>query len=273
MEKTPDNNFLSPESILSGSMSPESMSFGRYLKTVRLERGIELETVSEKTRITKGILLLIEAQDHDRLPAEVYVKGFLRSYAEAVGADSKEVIRLYMSQRDVSRKKSRHSCICYRILNIKAWPRILISFGLAGCIIALSSVFVISAFHGKQPANDILNHTALSKGKQNMEPDFIKSDISNRDAPIKQYAENIQNKLLLKIITVEKTWMKVIIDCQSPKKYSLNPGDRLEIEASSGFNLLIGNAGGVKLTLNGKPVSIPGKHGQVINLQIPQVDR
>lgn len=266
MEKMPDNNSLSPEPI-----SPGSLSFGRYLKTVRLERGIELEMVSKKTRITKDNLLLIEAQDNDRLPAEVYVKGFLRSYAKAVGADSKEVIRLYMSRHDVSRKKSRHSCICYRILNIKAWPRILISFGLAGCIIALS-VFVISAFHGKQPANDILNHTVLSKEKQNMEPDFTKLDIFNKDAPIKQYAENIQNKLLLKIITVEKTWMKVIIDCQSPKKYSLNPGDRLEIEASSGFNLLIGNAGGVKLTLNGKPVSIPGKPGQVINLQIPQSD-
>ncbi len=45
--------------------------FGRYLKTVRLEKGIRLAEISRQTRISKDTLELIEAEDHARLPAEV----------------------------------------------------------------------------------------------------------------------------------------------------------------------------------------------------------
>jgi hypothetical protein len=35
------------------------------------------------------------------------------------------------------------------------------------------------------------------------------------------------------------------------------------------FNLLIGNAGGISVQLNGQPVPVPGGSGQVVNLQLP----
>ena len=82
----------------------ESLSFGRYLKSVRLEKQISLEQVAAQTRIGVGNLLLIEGEDHEQLPAEVFVKGFLRSYAAAVGADGDEAVRLYESGRDVVQK-------------------------------------------------------------------------------------------------------------------------------------------------------------------------
>jgi len=74
---------------------------------------------------------------------------------------------------------------------------------------------------------------------------------------------------LLKIVTVEKTWLKVISDDQKPREYSLNPGDRLELEALSEFNLLIGNAAGVYLNINGKDLPVTGSKGQVLTLKIP----
>jgi len=75
--------------------------------------------------------------------------------------------------------------------------------------------------------------------------------------------------LLLKIVTVEKTWLKVIIDDQKSQEYSLNPGDRLELEALSGFNLLIGNAAGVYLNINDKDLPVSGSRGQVVTIKIP----
>jgi hypothetical protein len=41
------------------------------------------------------------------------------------------------------------------------------------------------------------------------------------------------------------------------------------MKATSLFNLLIGNAGGVELKLNGQPVEVFGKSGQVVNIQLP----
>jgi hypothetical protein len=63
--------------------------------------------------------------------------------------------------------------------------------------------------------------------------------------------------------------MKVIIDDQKQREYSLEAGDNIALEADTGFNLLIGNAGGVELLLNDNPIALQGKSGQVVNVQIP----
>ena len=70
-------------------------------------------------------------------------------------------------------------------------------------------------------------------------------------------------------MALEVTWIKVIIDEKDPEEYVMHPGDHLELEASSDFNLLIGNAGGVKLTLNDESLGVLGKSGQVVNVQLP----
>ncbi|MEJ2727944.1 MAG: helix-turn-helix transcriptional regulator, partial [Deltaproteobacteria bacterium] len=65
----------------------ESFSFGRYLQAIRLKKKISLEKISEETRIAINNLRLIEKEALEGLPDEVFVKGFLRSYARAIGAD------------------------------------------------------------------------------------------------------------------------------------------------------------------------------------------
>ena len=85
----------------------------------------------------------------------------------------------------------------------------------------------------------------------------------------REHSEKSEEKLLLKIMAVEDTWIKIITDDLSPKQYNLKPGDQLDLEASSDFNLLIGNAAGVNLTLNDKIVEVPGKSGEVVNVRIP----
>jgi cytoskeletal protein RodZ len=74
-------------------------SFGRYLKTVRLEKGIKLSDIFQQTRISKVTLEQIEAEDHTQLPAEVFVKGFLRAYAGVVGADANVAVEGYLESR------------------------------------------------------------------------------------------------------------------------------------------------------------------------------
>jgi cytoskeletal protein RodZ len=71
----------------------ESFSFGRYLQSMRLEKKITLENVSEETRIAVSNIQLIEKEDLEALPDEVFVKGFLRSYARAIGADGDEAVK------------------------------------------------------------------------------------------------------------------------------------------------------------------------------------
>jgi cytoskeleton protein RodZ len=239
----------------------KSLSFGRYLKTVRLEKGIDLEEVAEETKVGMDYLLLIEKEDHDRLPASVFVKGFLRAYAQAIGADGEEVVKLYTASRQTFEDTAEFDADIIRA-GQAFWPRLLIFLGLFLGIIVMS-VFVISIVNDRPAGDD---------SKLNV-PKEINRDRPFKDVPepnvVNKQFNNVSEKLLLKLVTVEDTWMKITVDRQSPREYSLRPGDLLEFEASLGYNILIGNAAGVQLTLNGKPVEIMGKHGQVKHVQIP----
>ena len=74
---------------------------------------------------------------------------------------------------------------------------------------------------------------------------------------------------LLEIKATEETWLKIIVDEQNAREITLKPGAIEQVEATAHFNLLIGNAAGVELKLNGTPVAVSGQSGQVVNLELP----
>ncbi len=241
----------------------EPLSFGRYLQAVRLEKKISLEHVSQQTRIGLGNLLLIEQEDFEQLPVEVYVKGFLRSYAKAVGADGDEVIRRYELRLNDVRKITESESSSKKMAR-GIWPKLLVLLVLLFFIIGLSILAVV--FYRQTPDEDkpIEQKTAAEKGPAVDTPSEEQGHETD-SKPVKAVPE----KLLLQVTAVEDTWLKVIMDEKGSTVYNLHPGDQIELEAAAGFNLLIGNAGGLKLTLNDKPVSIPGKSGEVVTIELP----
>ena len=79
--------------------------------------------------------------------------------------------------------------------------------------------------------------------------------------------------LILKANVKERTWVRVTIDGERPKEYVFDPESSPEWRAHSGFELLIGNAGGIDLEFNGKKMEDLGKRGQVIRLRLPAGDK
>jgi hypothetical protein len=76
--------------------------------------------------------------------------------------------------------------------------------------------------------------------------------------------------LLLKGHVTERTWMKVSVDGLKSKEYVFGPSDKPEWKAEKGFELLIGNAGGIVLEFNGKKMDNLGKQGQVVRIKLPE---
>ena len=62
---------------------------------------MSIEEIARATRIPVTSLERVENDRFDDLPGEVFVRGFLRSYAKAVGLDSDEVLAQYGSARRV----------------------------------------------------------------------------------------------------------------------------------------------------------------------------
>ncbi len=237
---------------------PSSTSFGRYLKAIRIQQKIPIEAVADEIRISLRQLSLIEAEDHDRLPDEVYVKGILRAYAKCIGVDADDIIDRYLINRAFFYKSQKAEA---DLLNSgkKALSRLLISLGLLAIIIVLS-IYIIYGFQTNQPHGI---DSDKSKGADNILAERESRSVS---APS---AERMDEKLFLEIDAVEDTWIKVVIDGLESVEYSMHPRDHIELEASSRINMLVGNAGGVKMRLNDKPVDICGKSGEVVNIELP----
>ncbi len=69
--------------------------FGKYLKSEREMRGIPLEEIAESTKIQKRFLEALETNYYEAIPGEVFVRGFVHSYAKAIGADINEILEKF----------------------------------------------------------------------------------------------------------------------------------------------------------------------------------
>lgn len=73
-------------------------SLGVYLKDQREAKRLSLDELAQTTRIPSRILRHLEADALTELPADVFVRGFLRSYARALDLDQEHVLARYVGR-------------------------------------------------------------------------------------------------------------------------------------------------------------------------------
>lgn len=78
---------------------------GDMMKRLREQRGDDLQYIADYLCIRRNFLEALESSHYDELPADAYVIGFLRSYANYLGTDGKEAIDRYRSEMAGRRKK------------------------------------------------------------------------------------------------------------------------------------------------------------------------
>ena len=207
-------------------------------------------------------LTSIEKEDIESLPDPVFVKGFLRSFAQAIGADGDEAVRLYKGRLNMKSRLEDVQSYSPRS-TVAAWRNLILSIIAVVGLIALS-LYGISYFQH----HNLLDEAAVPSSAAKHPAEKHSADRKPSDTKTETPPE-ASLKMVLQISALEDTWMKIIVDNQEPKEYNLLSGDQLEEEATRGYNLLIGNAAGLELKLNGEPIKISGKEGEVVNLQIP----
>ncbi len=75
-------------------------SIGARLKAARKARVLETGTVARELHLDVAIIEALENDNRDALPAPIFVKGYLRSYARLVGLPEDELVSAYAQQVD-----------------------------------------------------------------------------------------------------------------------------------------------------------------------------
>lgn len=73
-------------------------TIGEILLGAREDKGLTIEKVSQETKIPPKMLEYLETDNFEAVPAKVYVKGFLRTYAGMLGLDAEHILNKYEVQ-------------------------------------------------------------------------------------------------------------------------------------------------------------------------------
>ena len=81
----------------------EPRGIGARLRTAREKRALTLLQAAERLHLDTRVVEALEAEDFAALGADVYVRGHLRRYAEAVGESPAQLLELYSSAPHAAR--------------------------------------------------------------------------------------------------------------------------------------------------------------------------
>ncbi|NOY68609.1 MAG: helix-turn-helix domain-containing protein [Deltaproteobacteria bacterium] len=236
-----------------------TLSFGPYLKAIREQQDIPLSAVASEIRVGLWQLTLIEAEDHDKLPDTVYVKGILKAYAACIGVDTDDILERYT----VNRRAYENTLVPG---NKKPGP--------GGDKIVRTIAIVCLLLAGAAMSARVIYITVLKTGQMKTpgKPPALPASYANTDGtaatliPDTDKPDVKTTSLNLCMDAVSETTINIQIDGVSNKRLHLYPKDHVELEGTSSFNILIGDSASVNLTLNGKRVSFDKIPGRSINL-------
>lgn len=226
---------------------------GEILKKKREELGYNLKEIAKTLRIRSDYLKAIEEETFEKLPVEVYTKGYIREYAKFLKADPEIVIKAYIEKISplvIEKQTDSITSAENTDKEEKAAPRysataITLSVVAVAALLTVLSLFVFVSEEPKTPLPEKTAPTpALRPGSQEKEHS-------------------------LEILASDTTWLLVTIDNTESKEFLLNKGESAKLSAKDSFSLKIGNAGGIKLIFDGRDMGVPGKNGRVITLNLP----
>jgi transcriptional regulator with XRE-family HTH domain len=248
--------------------------FSEELKSKREQAGFTIQQIASKTRIDKKFLELIEQGNFSFLP-ELYVKSFIKEYAEVIGLNPEETIKRYQlakegklysysesedtiqekSTKDTYQKPSEISFVDSDItqpIQTRSTKKnnIVVHIILAAAFVILILAGIISLSKRDEiiieetPLEEIINQQS-----ERFEEDRLESN---------NLIEQVDS-IKLEIFTEDTTWVYLIIDGNYVSEFILYPKSKRTIKAKSKFEGTIGNSGSTILTLNDKPLEFSGR--------------
>lgn len=240
---------------------------GTILKIKREEQGIALEEVSNVLCLRKSLIQAIEAGKWEALPHEVYVRSYLKEYASFLKvydeilpelADKNNVI---VPAADDEIQPIEKPIRRFRKITFINVPRKALVY--PAIVLILSGFYFLDKMKRNYVQIPVPKIESLSgiTGQSQPSPDNIVA-MESQATPVSSEGKKLM------ITCKERTWISVVIDDIEKKEFMLNAHEMIILNAKDRFDLLIGNAGGVKLILDGKDTEFTGKSGEVKRIKL-----
>ncbi|MFW6692051.1 helix-turn-helix domain-containing protein [Streptomyces sp. MAR4 CNX-425] len=265
---------------LGNSPTGDRPSVGRALQQARLDAKLSVEQVSLSTRVRIPIIHAIEQDDFSRCGGDVYARGHVRTLARAVGLAPEGLVEQFDAEHG-GRPVPTPAAPMFEAERIRPEPRRPNwTAAMVTAILAVVGFVGFTVFAGgdeDEPDGSAVAGESQDSGKTK-DPDSGK-DADDRQSRGPQPSESAvagapPDKVTLRIVAADgQSWISAQgADGRALEEGVLAQGDSVTVTDSEKIYLVLGNAGGVDLFVNGKQIEEDFQPGEVERLTYTKGD-
>jgi Helix-turn-helix domain/RodZ C-terminal domain len=237
---------------------------GNSLREARYRQQLELSEIEQATKVRARYLQALEEEDFDALPAQAYVKGFLRNYADYLGLDGQLYVDEYNSRYGVGEDEPSQPVVARRTSRVHARHRHVERRGVLLALLGIGIVLalVIAAFkfsnNGPKPIPNLGTTTSKTSAPAPSSPKPKKRVV----------APNARFRFFV-VAVGGSCWMDVRNYSSSGRTLftgTVDPGQSHRFVARRLW-MSLGNPGRLKASLNGRVVAFPG-NGRPVTVRV-----
>jgi cytoskeleton protein RodZ len=257
-----------------------SFDIGAKLRQERIGQGLAISDIARDTRIAPRFLEAIEADDFTHLPGLIFTRNFVRQYAVSLKLDPDPLLAELPKQDESTvqlptpparqrgsyhRDRAMHSALSSAI-----WLMIAGGAGVAAYLHFNHStqMSVSSAPVAGIPA-DVSVAPPAPASTANEAPAPAPRPVSDGQTsqPLPP-APSQSMPVRVSMTASETAWVQVSADGKTTFTGTLHSNETREIDAAEQVKILTGNAGALRISLNGKPLDSLGPVGQVRSVRL-----
>ncbi|MEP7309912.1 MAG: RodZ domain-containing protein [Acidobacteriota bacterium] len=267
---------------------PTTRDLGQKLREARERKGVSLRQIANSTKIAVAVLDGLERNDISKLPGGIFGRAFVRSFATEVGLDPEAAIQEFITQfRDdsvtVGHPQSEQIEDKVALESTRRRARTLL--GLVVLVVLVAAVVVYFGLAGRGD----LSLATLRESPPSVSATATAAPIDaagalSTPAPARQpvggaaplptaneraVSQNTPaDRLVVALSMTRDCWVSATVDGQKQIEEILKPGDGRSFGVANELVLSVGDAGAVRMTINGADARPLGKSGEVVTVRM-----
>jgi len=249
---------------------------GEILKRRREELGLGIKEVAELIKIKDEYISSIEEDRFEKLPVAVYTIGYIRCYATYLHVDPEPILSVYAGHLS----HPQPSAVFPVAYSTKKAPFYYYVISLLVLLLIALMIFIIMRQNDadtQEKAFSVPSQPAQVEKPQQAPPVEETLPVQQQAAPPAPDTQvPAQEKAAavtghrIEISAHDLTWVQITFSQGRSEEVLLRPGMVKIWTFPDKAMVKFGNAGGVKLSLDGRDIGTPGSKAQIMTIAFPE---
>ena len=240
------------------------MSTGVEFRSLRESRGLTIEAIAAATRIAPRMIAALERNDLSALPPRPYARGFVAAYGRELGLDPTETVTQYFAQFEppAAPTESVPEAAAHPVDRPRglAWPVAIV------CVAIALIIPLVNRSRSWQPRE------RGSVGTSGIEPAPATDGAAPVIVPRTTAPASVTAPLTVSLTFEQPCWIAASADGARVVYRMMEAGATQTLRARQTITIRVGNAGGVKWSVNGGPATRMGAPGEVRTVSLAARD-